>query len=125
MGILVFIVGFYSLRYSRNQKAELLAHKGITTAIITKFTPLGAKSGDDFEFTYSDYNSLFKGTYMGGGTKGEYNFVGKQFPVVYDSLNPGGNFRMLISPDDFKYYNMPFPDSLKWVLSYCNNSFFQ
>ncbi|MOA25760.1 hypothetical protein D3C78_1465070 [compost metagenome] len=36
------------------------------------------------------------------------------FPVIYQKSNPN-NCQLLISPLDFKEYNIPYPDSLQWV----------
>ena len=38
----------------------------------------------------------------------------RSFPVIYDSNDPKQN-QMLIFPDHFEYYHLPFPDSLQWV----------
>ncbi len=42
-------------------------------------------------------------------------FEGKSFPVVYYPKFPHLN-TMLVLPKDFEQFNIPFPDSLKWVL---------
>jgi len=44
-------------------------------------------------------------------------FTNKTFPVVYYPDDPSNNM-MIISPKDFGYYNIPFPDSLNWVKEY-------
>ncbi|WP_343675078.1 hypothetical protein [Chitinophaga sp.] len=44
-------------------------------------------------------------------------FLGKSFPVVYEKGNPS-NFRMLMLPEDFQKFDMPYPDSLNWVRKY-------
>jgi hypothetical protein len=38
----------------------------------------------------------------------------KKFPVVYESNNTHNAF-ILIKPEDFEYFDIPFPDSLNWV----------
>jgi len=43
-------------------------------------------------------------------------FENKYFPVFYDPNL--GQSQILIDPADFKKFNVPFPDSLSWVLSY-------
>lgn len=45
------------------------------------------------------------------------DFQGKSFPIIYYPQNPEYN-HVLISPVDFKKYNMKFPDSLNWVKDY-------
>ena len=43
-------------------------------------------------------------------------FIGKYFPMAYSpKINKG---QILVTPDDFKEINLPFPDSLTWVLKY-------
>ena len=43
-------------------------------------------------------------------------FIGKTFPVIVSKVT--FNSTMLITPNHFKTFNIPFPDSLKWVLGY-------
>jgi hypothetical protein len=38
----------------------------------------------------------------------------RSFPVIYDSLDPKQS-QILIFPDQFEYYHLPFPDSLQWI----------
>lgn len=38
----------------------------------------------------------------------------RSFPVIYNSGDPKQS-QILIFPDQFEYYNLPFPDSLQWV----------
>jgi hypothetical protein len=43
-------------------------------------------------------------------------FIGKRFLFAYSpKINIG---EILVTPEDFKDYNIPFPDSLNWVLKY-------
>ena len=43
-------------------------------------------------------------------------FIGKQFPMAYsEQINKG---QILITPENYKEFNIPFPDSLNWVLDY-------
>lgn len=44
-------------------------------------------------------------------------FLGKIFPIVYDSVDPSFN-KILIFPNEFMEYGMTFPDSLEWVNKY-------
>ena len=44
------------------------------------------------------------------------NFVHQYFPVIYDTIK--GYKEILIDPKSFKWYDIAFPDSLKWVLKY-------
>lgn len=48
--------------------------------------------------------------------KGNFYFVGKTFPAMY--LPETNTLEILITPVDFEKFNIPFPDSLKWVTDY-------
>lgn len=48
--------------------------------------------------------------------RGLREFENKNFPAIYDPKY--GASQILIDPEMFKKYNVPFPDSLKWVLPY-------
>lgn len=118
IAVLGTIVGIISLHYSKRNRTELLAHKGITIGKIESYVKVGSTTSDEFKYTYWVYNEMLKGEHIGTWPNGGAdNFIDKKFTVIFDSLDPR-NERMLISPDDFKYYNMPFPDSLNWVLPY-------
>lgn len=43
-------------------------------------------------------------------------FIGKSFDFAYSPII--GKARILITPENFTDYNIPFPDSLNWVLQY-------
>jgi hypothetical protein len=44
------------------------------------------------------------------------NIIGKAFPIVYQKYWYGYESNILITPNDFANYGLPFPDSLNWVL---------
>jgi hypothetical protein len=48
-------------------------------------------------------------------------FVGKTFTVLYEIGDPENN-EILISPNDFKRFQLPFPDTLEWVTPFTNQS---
>lgn len=117
---LVFIVVFVSAYYSNSQPDRILTHKGFSICKIIGFQASGARGsiGDiaySFSYKGKTYNDCF----------GDYGctytpMYGKTFPIIFDTLDP--TFSMpLIRPKDFKYANIPFPDSLKWVLNLCDN----
>ena len=94
-----------------------LHQKGVLlTAKTTKWVYI-AKGGMDlqYEFVYKDEtisgNNAFK------EFTGNRNFENRFFPVIYyPSL--GGHSQLLLRPNDFKSFNLSFPDSLSWILSY-------
>lgn len=92
------------------------------TMVITSGTIFNSKLGSrgwielHYEFFLHDqrFQSLEK---IGIPNKYYKIFLNKKFPVVHSSENPKIN-EMLIFPEDFKKYNIEFPDSLNWVLPY-------
>jgi hypothetical protein len=46
----------------------------------------------------------------------KFDYVGKQFPIVIDSLHPEMNF-ILFHKRDYKYFGYLAPDSMNWVFS--------
>lgn len=45
---------------------------------------------------------------------GSSYLMNRTLPVVYEKDNPNNSW-LLIKPTDFEYFNLPFPDSLKWI----------
>jgi hypothetical protein len=44
-----------------------------------------------------------------------------RFPLVYQTGNPR-NHSLLITPRDFSYFGLPYPDSLQWLLPYVRDN---
>lgn len=44
----------------------------------------------------------------------ETYLANKKCKIILNKKNPGNN-SILLTPDDFERYDIPFPDSLKWV----------
>lgn len=93
-----------------------LTNNGILLNAKTIDWGVSANMGMDlnYEFYYKSKkiiggNSFYK-------ISGLHEFENKYFPVMYDPHLCSS--QLLIEPSDFKRYNLPFPDSLKWVLKY-------
>ena len=67
-----------------------------------------------FEFYYNG-KKMF-GSNAFNDFRGNDAFVNRYFPVMYEPKL--GSSKLLIEPLDFKKIDLPFPDSLKWVLGY-------
>lgn len=75
--------------------------------------------GPGVYYNYSIGKDLYKGTDLHGQLKYSIEDLnGKYFPVVYSFNGFWYDSKILITPDDFKQFNLPFPDSLNWVLKY-------
>ena len=73
------------------------------------------KSAPTFECEFF-YNGQQKIVGSNTNVNKERIFIGKYFPIAYSpKINVG---QILITPEDFKNYDIPFPDSLNWVLEY-------
>lgn len=80
----------------------------------TRYVPKWSYDRLNYEYiidgkTFSDASSV--------DVKREYTrqFVGKYFPVVYSKIDTSIS-ELIVEPEDFKRFNIPFPDSLNWVL---------
>lgn len=69
-----------------------------------------------YNFFYNNKIYIQEG---GSGIRKKNLFIGKYFPVIFSPKSK--NSELLISPEDFEKFDIPFPDSLKWVLKYRNN----
>jgi hypothetical protein len=68
------------------------------------------------------YEFYYKGKKIDGANgfepfRGNRDFENRYFPVMYYP-GMGGHSQLLVRPSDFKDFNLPFPDSLNWVLKY-------
>ena len=93
-----------------------LRNNGIILVGIVKSSSFHAKSSDtDFQCTF-DYKGKKYESECSADVTSSSIFIGKTFPVILSEVT--NNSKMLITPDHFKSVNIPFPDSLKWVLQY-------
>jgi hypothetical protein len=113
--IAIFIVTCIAVLYTFVLQYDL-KHYGIVATGIVIDDAFPAKSAR-MEFKYKIF---FKGKErVGFSDAGVYNpgeFYGKSFTVIVSTLT--GRSVILITPDQFKKFNIPYPDSLKWVLNY-------
>jgi hypothetical protein len=116
IGLIISII-FIFLVIKRGEKREkelksdfILTNANIYASHITKI-------GFIVDYKFEVYSLFVEGsnTYEINSSD-KYKLVNRYFPVVYSKNNPE-NCDILIFPDDFKKYNIPFPDSLNWVLS--------
>jgi len=121
IAILLIICCTFYLVSEKNKKSlrdKILIKQNISTGIIVKYTH-GYKSIAKYEYRFQfngkDYysnssSSSFVDNYVTIGN----TVVNKSFPVIFNTEDPDLS-KLLIVPDDFKEYNIPFPDSLNWV----------
>jgi hypothetical protein len=109
----------------RDKTSDILAHKGFTKGRIITYYHARKSSAYVFEYGYSikDSNYIAEQNVPIGAIKD--SFLGKTFPVIYDTTAAHSTYYpfaayLLITPADFKKFNMAFPDSLHWVLKHIN-----
>lgn len=109
--ILFFIYLFIK---DRIVKPEELRRKGIIVSAWTLEWVIGSKGSFDLKYEFFYNESRIVGYAPFSKFRGDMNFVHKYFPVIYEPMS--GDKELLIEPRRFNEYNIPFPDSLKWVL---------
>jgi hypothetical protein len=124
--VLLLIPFTYIYFFEKGRTDSILAHKGFTRGLITRITE-HTFSKQPAPIAVYEYSYTIKGIRYTSQQKIPKNvirdsLIGKAFPLIYDTtatyspnIAPGD---LLITPDDFKKYKMPFPDSLKWLGKY-------
>jgi hypothetical protein len=123
--IILFVLIFFEfavmeIMYIVHRKklaASLETHKKIVTGIILNAKETYGRSNRHSFYVYGFNNNSTISYGNASILVGWQRLIGKKFPVIYDTTNPENN-HMLIFPDDFNDWNLPFPDSLKWVLKF-------
>lgn len=108
--VAVFAIYDFLLRYD-------LRHYGVFTNGIILSSVYPAKSSMVFTYRYF-YMNEEKEDNSQAGVRYPGTFYGKSFPVVVSTLTKRS--MILITPAHFKRFNIPYPNSLKWVLQYLN-----
>jgi|SRR4051812_12879793 hypothetical protein len=110
----LFMIGLLiSVIVWRNVKQNDLKKNGTIVQAKILRVNLGGKVGGGFECLINYKNTEIKLPSVSSLLSGKYKFVGKIFPARY---SPNSNtLEILITPEDFGKFNIPFPDSLNWV----------
>lgn len=109
----------------KNFHRELLENATVVNGIITGYkNPY--KHAISFTYKVTINDTIF--SFQSSGNQTDYAalksksslLVGRRFPVLVNKQKHKQS-KMLITPDDFAEYNMPFPDSLNFVKAILNN----
>lgn len=99
-------------------KTKELKKNGVLLNAQVKGISFVAKGSSMYKYSFYYDGSFFLKESSTGIKK--LNFiVGRFFPVIFSPKTH--NCELLISPEDFSKFDLPFPDSLKWVIIYKNN----
>jgi hypothetical protein len=111
--VLFFVYLFVKDRY---YKPKELKENGILLTASTMEWQQSTKAGFGLKYEFFFDGKKITGYAASKYFAGNINFAHKYFPVIYAPKY--GHKELLIEPRRFKEYNIPFPDSLKWVLPY-------
>ena len=108
--IIILVIILRNTSQSDFKKNGLLINAQIIKVVI------GGKPAGGFlcRFTYND--EVKENSTPTSLKKGYFDMIGKTFPAMYSPKM--GSFEILITPTDFEKFNIPFPDSLNWVIKY-------
>ena len=115
IGLLVFIIlVVYNINSTNN---ELKKNGIVLNARIIDITG-GGKSSLTFKYTFAFEGSNYE---REDATQiiGKSLFIGKTFPVIFSPKSKVS--RLLMGPKNFQNFDIPFPDSLTWILEYRKN----
>ncbi len=88
----------------------------ITSGYVNRYGQFAKSSVMYIDYNYIVFNKEYKRSRTLNTDHHEV-FVGKYFPVLYDSMDPGVH-EILITRSDFVEYGLVPPDSLAWVEKY-------
>ncbi len=119
ISILLGATFIFTIYNGNEEHASLLMNKGFSSGVIVKLVPGSGTNflDDDIQVRFEiknvnkiDYQLAVWGVLWD-------SLIGRSFPLIYDTTSPNIN-HLLIFPTDFETWNLPFPDSLKWVLKF-------
>ncbi len=116
LSLLIVIILFVAVILIIKVREINLNKHGILLNAKTTEWVTGSKMSMDLRYEFYYNGKKIIDNNATGNFRGNRNFEDKYFPVMYDSEL--GMSQLLITPADFEKYNIPFPDSLKWVLPY-------
>lgn len=124
----IVLLPLFMLSYIRKLRNDRLSDNGIITSgtLLSHKYRIRARFEDiEYSFTYKGKQIKAKSTIHGiKGWPLNEHFLYKKFPVIFLPSNPKLN-EILITPDRFKRFNVPFPDSLNWVKQYWTKDYIE
>lgn len=110
LGLLILFI------ITRNKNQDDLKQNGILVSAKILGVNYGGKVSGGFHCLIKYKSEEMEMPSRSSLKSGKYDFVGKTFPAMY---SPNTNtLEILIAPVDFEKFNIPFPDSLNWVMQY-------
>jgi hypothetical protein len=110
MGAIFFVIHLSSQKENREIKEDLIITNG--TVYDSRMAHKGGVN--IFYYFFVDGKHIKQTKTLSISSSFRSIFLNRTFPVVYSSKNPELN-RMLVLKSDFKRFEIPFPDSLKFL----------
>ena len=115
VGVIMLIL-FIGIVVWRNINQDDLKEHGVLVSAKILRVNLGGKVSGGFHCLIKYNNEEIELPSSSSLKRNKFNFVGKTFPAMY--LPSNETLEVLIAPVDFEKFNIPFPDSLNWVMQY-------
>lgn len=112
LGLIILFLGYDFVFTKLMRGGEIISGKIIDYGPGNKGTSISIK----YEY-YIDGKTYTSATGYGGIAYADgSNFINRNVPLIYSRKI--SSVRLLLLPNDFKKYDVPFPDSMQWVLNY-------
>lgn len=126
--IIAIILGlplYIGYNNSKNFDTILLKDSIIVNGTIFSYEYI-TKHSPSFKYTFDLDGFSYQSESSNSGIGSDYpslssQLIGKSFPVIVNKDVPKKYNKILITPADFKNFNLPYPDSLLWVKTILDN----
>lgn len=107
-------------RYNSSFYREILESSAFAKGYFTGEVEIGGKGSNGSQYTcqyyvgykaFTSHQPVFRCRPLGR------SLFEHSFPVIYNTNKPSQS-EVLVFPSDFAEFDLPFPDSLRWVLEY-------
>ena len=116
IGCFIVLVLFIGLIVWRNTNQRSLKEHGVLVTAKILGVNIGGRVSGGFQCAINYQNNYLKLPSPSTLKRGNFDFIGKTFPAMFLPRNE--TLEILITLVDFEKFNMPFPDSLNWVMEY-------
>lgn len=114
-GFIVFVLFIGLIVWRNTNQRNLKEHGVLVTAKILRVN-IGGRVSGGFQCAINYHNKYLELPSPSSVKRKNFDFIGKTFPAMFLPTNE--TLEILITPVDFEKFNIPFPDSLKWVMEY-------
>ena len=119
IGVFVVVLILFILIRNYFNKQAVSDSRGYSVGNIYRYTPTGKGTGEGLSYVYMVNGVRFRANrhYTRITLRGAEHYINKNFPVIYDRSAPSLSY-ILILPEDFWEFRLPYPDSLNWTRGY-------